>query len=240
MKLLESVEQPTPNGSIPSDALLATYNLVVRYGAAVALDGVSMYVGKGEMVALIGPNGAGKSTLLNTLSGINRPAAGKIICNGKLAHVPEGRQLFPELTVEDNLRLGAYRGGSRDPSPMYELFPQLHRLRHRRAGGLSGGEQQMVAIGRALMAHPDIVAVDELSQGLAPIVVSDIANHLVSLNKQNGTAVLLVEQNAQLALDITSRAYVLENGRISKEGRSADLARDPAVHKAYLGGQVSR
>jgi len=240
MKLLESVEQPTPNGSIPADALLATYDLVVRYGAAVALDGVSMYVGKGEMVALIGPNGAGKSTLLNTLSGINHPAAGRIVCNGKLAHVPEGRQLFPELTVEDNLRLGAYRGGSRDPSPMYELFPQLYRLRNRRAGGLSGGEQQMVAIGRALMAHPDIMAVDELSQGLAPIVVSDIANHLVALNKENGTAVLLVEQNAQLALDITSRAYVLENGRISKEGRSADLARDPAVHEAYLGGQVSR
>ncbi|MHB8263822.1 MAG: ABC transporter ATP-binding protein [Acidimicrobiales bacterium] len=240
MNLLESTDAPIPDGAVSNNALLATYDLVVRYGSAVALDGVSMYVERGEMVALIGPNGAGKSTLLNTLSGINHPAAGRIVCSGKLAHVPEGRQLFLDLTVEDNLRLGAYRGGSRDPSPMYELFPQLHGLRNRRAGGLSGGEQQMVSIGRALMANPDIMAVDELSQGLAPLVVSDITNHLATLNKEKGIAVLLVEQNARLALGITSRAYVLENGQVIKEGRSEDLARDPAVQKAYLGGQVER
>lgn len=218
------------------DSVLATIDLVVRYGVSVALHGVSIQVGKGEMVALIGPNGAGKSTLLNTLSGIIRPASGRIVCNGKLAHVPEGRQIFPDLTVDDNICLGAYRGGSRDPAPMYELFPQLQRLRNRRAGGLSGGEQQMVAICRALMANPDVIAVDELSQGLAPLVVSDIARHLVELNKQNGTAVLLVEQNAQLALNITSRAYVIENGHIGLEGRSSDLLRNPAVRAAYLGG----
>ncbi len=240
MKLPAVTDVPSREEVVPDGALLATYDLVVRYSSAVALDGVSMHVGRGEMVALIGPNGAGKSTLLNTLSGIRRPAAGRIVCRGKLAHVPEGRQLFPELTVEDNLRLGAYRGGSRDPDPIYELFPQLHGLRKRRAGGLSGGEQQMVSIGRALMANPDIMAVDELSQGLAPIVVSDIIRHLVALNEEKGIAVLLVEQNARLALGITSRAYVLENGRVSKEGRSEDLARDPAVHKAYLGGQVGQ
>lgn len=218
------------------DSVLATIDLVVRYGVSVALHGVSIHVSKGEMVALIGPNGAGKSTLLNTLSGIIRPASGRIVCNGKLAHVPEGRQIFPDLTVQDNICLGAYLGGSRDPAPMYELFPQLQRLRNRRAGGLSGGEQQMVAICRALMANPDVIAVDELSQGLAPLVVSDIARHLVELNKQNGTAVLLVEQNAQLALNITSRAYVIENGYIGLEGRSSDLLRNPAVRAAYLGG----
>jgi len=227
---------PSTDMSVASDSVLATVDLVVRYGAVVALHGVSIHVAKGEMVALIGPNGAGKSTLLNTLSGINRPASGRILRNGKLAHVPEGRQVFPDLTVEDNLCLGAYRGGSRDTAPMYELFPQLQRLRDRRAGGLSGGEQQMVAICRALMANPDVIAVDELSQGLAPLVVSDIARHLVELNKQNGTAVLLVEQNAQLALNITSRAYVIENGYIGLEGRSSDLLRNPAVRAAYLGG----
>ena len=235
MKLVES-SGLSQNGVGASDMVLATFDLVVRYGAVVALDGVSIHVNKGEMVALIGPNGAGKSTLLNTLSGINRPAAGRIVHIGKLAHVPEGRQVFPDLTVEDNICLGAYSGGSRDPAPMYELFPQLQKLRYRRAGGLSGGEQQMVAICRALMANPDVLAVDELSQGLAPLVVSNIAEHLVELNRQNGTAVLLVEQNAQLALTITSRAYVMENGRIGMEGRSSDLIRDPAVRKAYLGG----
>ncbi|TAN20483.1 MAG: ABC transporter ATP-binding protein [Actinomycetota bacterium] len=235
MKSVESV-QPSQGRSVDSDTVLATFDLVVRYGAVVALDGVSIHVRKGEMVALIGPNGAGKSTLLNTLSGINRPASGRIVRKGKLAHVPEGRQVFPDLTVEDNLCLGAYRGGSRNPAPMYELFPQLEKLRYRRAGGLSGGEQQMVAICRALMANPDVIAVDELSQGLAPLVVSDIARHLVELNKQHGTAVLLVEQNAQLALNITSRAYVIENGHIGLEGRSSDLLRNPAVRAAYLGG----
>lgn len=231
---------PSQNGLVDHDTVLATFGLVVRYGAVVALDGVGIEVRKGEIVALIGPNGAGKSTLLNTLSGIIRPTAGRIVRNGKLSHVPEGRQVFPDLTVEDNLRLGAYRGGSRDPSPMYDLFPQLRTLRHRRAGTLSGGEQQMVAICRSLMANPDVIAIDELSQGLAPLVVSDIARHLVEMNEQDGTAVLLVEQNAQLALSIASRAYVIENGCIRLEGRSSDLLKDPAVRAAYLGGPGKR
>lgn len=228
------------NGLVGHETLLATFSLVVRYGAVVALDGVEIEVSKGEIVALIGPNGAGKSTLLNALSGIIRPAAGRIVRSGRLSHVPEGRQVFPDLTVEDNIRLGAYRGGSRDPLPMYELFPQLRALRHRRAGGLSGGEQQMVAICRSLMAKPDVLAIDELSQGLAPLVVADIARHLIEMNEQNGTAVLLVEQNAQLALSIASRAYVLENGCIRLEGRSSDLMKDPAVRAAYLGGPGKR
>ena len=235
MKLVDR-KTSVGNHSAASDEVLTTSDLVVQYGAAVALDGVSIRVSRGEMVALIGPNGAGKTTLLNTLSGVIRPRFGSIALNGRLAHVPEGRQVFPDLTVDDNLKLGAFRHGSRDPSPMYEIFPQLARLRFHRAGTLSGGEQQMVALCRALMADPDLIAVDELSQGLAPLVVSEIARHLVELNRRHGTAVLLVEQNAQLALDITQRAYVLETGLIRTEGPSSELAQNPAVRRAYLGG----
>jgi branched-chain amino acid transport system ATP-binding protein len=213
-------------------------DLVVRYGAATALDEVSLTVGAGEMVALVGPNGAGKSTLVNTVSGILRPAAGTIRVNGRLAHVPEGRQLFGDLSVEDNLRLGAWRAASRDPGPVYEVLPGLARLRRQRAGSLSGGEQQMVAVGRALMARPDVIAVDELSLGLAPMVVSDLARHIAELNAAQGMAVLLIEQNARLAFDLCSRAYVLEAGRMVAEGSSAELARSPDVARAYLGGQI--
>jgi len=215
---------------------LEVLDLVVRYGAATALDGVSLRVGRGEMVALVGPNGAGKTTLINTVSGILKPAAGGYRLGGRLAQVPEGRQLFADMTVEDNLRLGAWAVGDRDPRPVYELFPALAELRRRLAGTLSGGEQQMVAVGRALMARPDVLAVDELSFGLAPMIVDDLADHLVRLNRSSGMAVLLVEQNARLALDLCPRAYVLEAGRIALKRPSDELRNSEAMQMAYLGG----
>ncbi len=216
--------------------MIEVRDLVVRYGPATALDKVSLTVGAGEMVALVGPNGAGKSTMVNTLSGILKPAAGTVAVRGRLAHVPEGRQVFGDLTVEDNLRLGGRRHRERDTGPVHAILPRLAELRHRRAGTLSGGEQQMVAVGRALMSRPDVLAVDELSLGLAPIIVADLVRHLRELNATRGLAVLLIEQNARLALELCSRAYVLEAGRIVAEGPSEELARDDRVSVAYLGG----
>ncbi|GAA3937839.1 ABC transporter ATP-binding protein [Actinomadura viridis] len=218
--------------------MIEVEELTVRYGSATALDRVSLRVGAGEMVALVGPNGAGKSTLVDTLSGIVPAASGTVRVGGRFAHVPEGRQLFPDLTVEDNLRLGAWRVRERDTAAVYALLPGLERLRGRRAGTLSGGEQQMVAVGRALMARPEVIAVDELSLGLAPLVIADLARHLRELNAERGTAVLLIEQNARLAFDLCDRAYVLEAGRIVAEGPSAELARSPEVEGAYLGGPI--
>ncbi|WP_046728053.1 ABC transporter ATP-binding protein [Streptomyces humi] len=216
--------------------MLQVDDLVVRYGSAVALDGVGLHVGRGEMVALVGPNGAGKSTLVNALSGVVRPAGGTIRIDGRLAHVPEGRQLFADLSVEDNLRLGAWRSRNRDPRRIYEVMPVLGEMRRKAAGSLSGGQQQMVAVGRALMADPDVIAIDELSLGLAPIVVADLARHLAQLNSERGMAILLIEQNARLAFDLCQRAYVIESGRIVAEGDSGELSRSPEVARAYLGG----
>jgi branched-chain amino acid transport system ATP-binding protein len=218
--------------------MLEVRDLVVRYGQATALDGVSLEVGDGEMVALVGPNGAGKTTLLNTISGLLRPAGGSFRAGGRIVQVPEGRQLFGDMTVEDNLRLGAWLVRDRDVARIYDLFPQLGEMRRRRAFTLSGGEQQMVAVGRALMGGPRLLAVDELSLGLAPMVVEGLAEHLVRLNHDTGMAVLLVEQNARLALDLCPRAYVLEAGRVAMSGASAELRRSPAVQAAYLGGAV--
>jgi branched-chain amino acid transport system ATP-binding protein len=215
--------------------MIEVRDLVVRYGPATALDRVSLTVDAGEMVALIGPNGAGKSTVVNTLSGILTPEAGTVAVRGRLAHVPEGRQVFGDLTVEDNLRLGGRRYKERDTGPVHAILPRLAELRHRRAGTLSGGEQQMVAVGRALMSRPDVLAVDELSLGLAPLVVADLVRHLKELNETRGLAVLLIEQNARLALELCSRAYVLEAGRIVAEGPSDELAADDRVSAAYLG-----
>jgi branched-chain amino acid transport system ATP-binding protein len=215
--------------------VLEVSGLVVRYGQATALDGVSLHVERGEMVALIGPNGAGKTTLLNAVCGLLPCAAGSFRIAGRVAQVPEGRQLFADMSVLDNLLLGAWTARSRDVDPVLRLFPQLVALRKRAAGTLSGGEQQMVAVGRALMAEPDLLAVDELSLGLAPMVVDDLAEHLVRLNHERGMAVLLVEQNARLALELCPRAYVLEAGRITASGASAELAASPAVQAAYLG-----
>jgi branched-chain amino acid transport system ATP-binding protein len=152
--------------------MLHISDLVVRYGTATALDGVSLDVGAGEMVALVGPNGAGKSTLINTVSGLLAPASGSVVCNGRVAQVPEGRQMFPDMTVEDNLRLGGWSIRNQQVDEVFDLLPDLVQLRRRKAGRLSGGQQQMVAIGRALMAEPDLLAIDELSLGLAPIVVA--------------------------------------------------------------------
>ena len=220
--------------------MLTVTDLVVRYGNATALDGVSLEVGRGEMVALVGPNGAGKSTLVNAVSGILRPASGSIRLEGRVAQVPEGRQLFPDLTVADNLRLGAWRlgrrPGVRDPRRIYEILPALAPIAGQKAGTLSGGQQQMVAVGRALMAAPDLLAVDELSLGLAPMVVTDLARHLHELNATRGTAVLLIEQNARLAFDLCRRAYVLESGRITAAGSSEELGRSDTIARAYLGG----
>jgi len=215
--------------------MIEVERLTVRYGAATALDEVSMSVADGEMVALIGPNGAGKSTLVNTLCGLLRPAAGRFTVGGRLALVPGGRHLFSPLTVDENLRLGAWRSRDRSTGHIYELLPSLGPLRRRTTGGLSGGEQQMVALGRALMGRPDVLLIDEMSLGLAPRVVADLADHLRARNATDGLAVLLIEQNARLALDLCARAYVLEAGRVTVEGRSADLAGDPAVAAAYLG-----
>ena len=216
--------------------MIQVEDLTVCYGAAVALDRVSLSVSRGEMVALVGANGAGKSTLLNTLSGVTRAASGSIRIGGRFAHVPEGRQLFPDLTVDDNLRLGAFRVRERDPRWIYELFPDLVRVRKQHAGSLSGGQQQMVAIGRALMSRPDVIAIDEMSLGLAPLVVRDLGRQLTELNAQQGLAVLLVEQNARLALTLCTTAYVFETGRVVAHGACQDLARSAVIASAYFGG----
>jgi len=213
-------------------------DLCVRYGAATALDGVSLSVAKGEKVALIGANGAGKSTLLNALSGMVPKVAGRIGIEGRFAHVPEGRQLFPDLSVEDNLRLGAFRVRERSPAWIYELLPDLGRLRRQRAGSLSGGQQQMVAIGRGLMAKPDVLAIDEMSLGLAPIIVQQLARRLAELNRTHGLTLLLVEQSARVALALCDRAYVLETGRVVAQGSAAELSDSPFVVSAYLGSPV--
>ncbi|MDQ6636450.1 MAG: ABC transporter ATP-binding protein [Candidatus Dormibacteraeota bacterium] len=219
-----------------AEALLEVRGLTVRYGAAVALADVSLQVARGEMVALVGPNGAGKTTLLNAISGVIRPAAGRIQLSGRVTQVPEGRQLFADMSVEDNLRIGAWSVRQRDPAAVYELLPRLRELRGRIAGTLSGGEQQMVAVGRALMSTPDLLAIDELSLGLAPLVVDSLAQHLRSLNRERATAILLVEQNVRLALELCPRAYVLEAGQIVLSGSAEELASSAAVQAAYLGG----
>jgi branched-chain amino acid transport system ATP-binding protein len=214
-------------------------DLVVSYGTATALDHVTLSVRQGEMVALLGPNGAGKSTLANTLAGILAPASGTVRIGGRLALIPEGRQLFPDMSVADNLALGGWRSGQRDPAAVYELLPRLADLAGRKAGVLSGGEQQMVAFGRAMMARPEALVVDELSLGLAPNVTADLAAHLAELNREHGLTVLLIEQNARLAFELCHRAYVLESGRLVAEGDSAELAEDPRVAGAYLGGAIT-
>jgi branched-chain amino acid transport system ATP-binding protein len=215
--------------------MLRIDDLVVRYGAAVALEGVSLEVGAGEMVALVGPNGAGKSTLINAVSRLLKPASGSVRCEGRVAQVPEGRQMFPDMTVEDNLLLGGWSIRNRDLDEVFDLLPALAGMRKRPAGRLSGGQQQMVAVGRALMARPDLLAIDELSLGLAPLVVAELADHLRLLNRERGTAVLLVEQEVTLAFEVCPRACVLEAGRVVAAGASADLLGSDAVRKAYFG-----
>ncbi|WP_460739563.1 ABC transporter ATP-binding protein [Microbacterium neimengense] len=216
--------------------MLDVEDLVVRYGGATAVDGVSLHVDDGEMVALVGPNGAGKTSIVNAVSGLVRPASGRVRTTGSVAQVPEGRQMFGDMSVEDNLRLGAWRRRDKNPAHVYELLPDLQRMRRRRASTLSGGQQQMVAMGRALMAQPDLLVIDELSLGLAPMIVDQLMTHLAELNRTRRTAVLLIEQEIGHAFDLCSRAYVIETGRVALEGPSAQLREAPAVREAYLGG----
>lgn len=234
--------------------LLSITDLHVSYGAIHALQGVSLTVGPGEIVTLIGSNGAGKSTLLRTISGLIRPTSGEIIFDKTIrldhlpphtivregiSHVPEGRQIFANLTVRENLELGAYQRRDRQEvresmSRMFELFPVLKERMTQSAATLSGGEQQMLAIGRALMARPQLLLLDEPSLGLAPLVVQKIFAIIREINSQ-GMAILLVEQNAHLALKVASRGYVLQTGQIVLEDSGANLLASPEVRAAYLG-----
>jgi branched-chain amino acid transport system ATP-binding protein len=234
--------------------LLEVEGLDVYYGAVHALKGVSVRAEQGEVVTLIGANGAGKSTLLRTLSGLVRPRAGRVSFEGRdlsrlpaheivglgVSQAPEGRMVFANLSVEDNLELGAYRrkdraGVRKDRDEVYRLFPRLLERRRQQAGTLSGGEQQMLAIGRALMPRPRLLLLDEPSLGLAPLLVREIFRTIREIN-QAGVTVLLVEQNAHMALSVAGRGYVLETGSVRLEDRAAALLANPQVRDAYLGG----
>ncbi len=231
--------------------MLTVQDLHVNYGAVHALNGVSLTVQDGEIVSLIGANGAGKTTTLRTITGLEKAASGSITFDGvdlrktepskiithKLAHVPEGRHIFPAMTVEENLEMGAYTDPTDQDKTMEEVYQRFPRLRERRrqlAGTLSGGEQQMLAVGRALMGKPKMILMDEPSMGLSPLLVKEIFDIIREVNAQ-GITILLVEQNARMALSISHRAYVLETGTISIQGDAKDLLNDPRVKKAYLG-----
>ena len=233
--------------------ILKVDNINVYYGAIHAIKGISFEVNEGEIVTLIGANGAGKSTTLQTVSGLLRSRTGSIEFNGEnishvpahklvykgLAQVPEGRRIFLQMSVEENLEMGAFTRANATVEPglekVYELFPRLKERRRQVAGTLSGGEQQMLAMGRALMSAPKLMMLDEPSMGLAPILVEQVFEIIRSLHKA-GTTILLVEQNAQMALSIADRAYVLENGKVSLSGTGKELAQSEQVQKAYLGG----
>ena len=231
--------------------ILKVENMNVYYGAIHAIKGISFHVDQGEVVTLIGANGAGKSTTLQTVSGLLRSRTGSIQFCGEnisnvpshkivekgLAQVPEGRRIFLQMSVEENLEMGAYAdpaGMEETMKDVYKRFPRLEERRRQLAGTLSGGEQQMLAVGRALMAKPKMILMDEPSMGLSPLLVKEIFAIIQEVNKQ-GITILLVEQNAKMALAISDRAYVLETGNISIEGNAADLLNDPRVKKAYLG-----
>ena len=233
--------------------ILKVENMNVYYGAIHAIKGISFHVDQGEVVTLIGANGAGKSTTLQTVSGLLRSRTGSIQFCGEnisnvpshkivekgLAQVPEGRRIFLQMSVEENLEMGAYTqssaGVEADLVKVYAQFPRLKERRRQIAGTLSGGEQQMLAIGRALMSHPKLLMLDEPSMGLAPILVEQIFDIIRKLHEE-GTTILLVEQNAQMALSVADRAYVMETGKITLSGTGAELAASDEVKKAYLGG----
>ena len=235
--------------------MLEVSGLEVRYGSVTAVRGISLEVAEGEVVAIIGPNGAGKTSTLRAITGLVPTAGGRVVFRGTdvsrwkahrivtlgLGHAPEGRRLFPQMTVMENLRMGAYRRRGpaeigRTLAQVEELFPRLAERRAQLAGTLSGGEQQMRAIGRALMAEPRLLVLDEPSFGLAPMIVREIGRIVRSINRERGVSVLLVEQNARMALGIAGRAYVMETGRVALSGPSATLAESPHVKAAYLGG----
>ena len=234
--------------------MLKVENLCVSYGSINALRGISFEVHKGEIITLIGSNGAGKTTTLHAISNIIKKQSGSVVFEGTditnfsadkivkqhLIQVPEGRRIFANLSVRENLELGAYlrndkAGIKRDMEMVYELFPRLKERLKQNAGTLSGGEQQMLAMGRALMEQPSLLLLDEPSMGLAPILVDEIFEIIKKINK-TGTTILLVEQNAFKALSIANRAYVLETGSITRSGNAQELISDPAVKEAYLGG----
>jgi branched-chain amino acid transport system ATP-binding protein len=231
--------------------LLEIDDVAVRYGAVQALRGISLTVDKGEIVTLLGANGAGKTTTLRTVSSLLKPVTGEVRFDGRridtlpayqvvgvgIGHVPEGRRVFPTMTVQENLAMGAYRDGSHlleDSERILEMFPVLADRRRQDAGTLSGGEQQMLAIGRALMGRPRLLLLDEPSMGLAPLIVTRIFEIIRQIN-ESGTTILLVEQNAAQALRLAGRGYVLANGEIVLDGTAADLLANPAVRSAYLG-----
>jgi branched-chain amino acid transport system ATP-binding protein len=234
-------------------ALLEVHDLHTSYGAIKALRGLSFQVESGQVVSLIGANGAGKSTTLNSVSGILKPAQGRITFAGSvitgwradrvtasgLVQVPEGRQIVATMTVLENLMLGAYRRRERDAvesdlNDIFKRFPRMRERQHQKAGSLSGGEQQMLAVGRALMSHPKLLMLDEPSMGLAPLLVNEIFV-LIAEIKAQGIPILLVEQNARKALQIADYAYVLERGRVAHEGIAAALREDKSIIAAYLG-----
>ena len=235
-------------------SLLVLDRLQVNYGAVRALREVSLAVDEGAMVALLGPNGAGKSTTLKAISGMVKPASGRIEYHGSpivgrspnrivrlgIAHVPEGRRIFKDLEVRENLRMGAYArtdspGIQRDLDMIYELFPLLKERTRQLGGALSGGEQQMLAIGRGLMARPKLLLLDEPSLGLAPLIVADIFAKLRRVNAEQGTTMLIVEQNAHVALKNTTWAYVLQVGKVALSGASSELQKDEQVKESYMG-----
>ena len=234
--------------------MLEVRDLSVFYGDAQALDGVSIDVAQGEIVAIVGANGAGKTSLIRTLGGVLAPKAGSIrfegreiagkpshvVCDLGLGQVPEGRQIFPTLSVFENLEIGAMlphakAAADRTLARVFEMFPRLQERRGQSAGTLSGGEQQMLAIGRCLMSAPRLIMFDEPSLGLAPTIVQEVLRIIERLNRDDGMTVMLVEQNVAASLRLAHRAYVLENGRIALEGRGGDLLDDPRVREAYLG-----
>ena len=254
MSRVRSTEDVRKAGMYMAEPMLKIDNIDVYYGAIHALKGISLEVKEGEIVTLIGANGAGKSTTLRTISGLLKPKTGGITFLGQdiagvraheivkkgISQVPEGRRVFAEMTVMENLDLGAFvrkdkAGIQQDLKHVFELFPRLEERKNQSAGTLSGGEQQMLAMGRALMSRPKLLLLDEPSMGLAPLLIKEIFNIIVDINK-SGTTVLLVEQNANMALSIASRAYVLETGRITLSGSAAELAASEEVKKAYLGG----
>ena len=234
-------------------AMLEVKDLQVYYGMIHAIKGVSFHVNEGEIIALIGANGAGKTTILHTITGLLAPKGGQVVFEGKditktpahkivelgMAHVPEGRRVFAQLSVYQNLKMGAYTRSDKNeieesPEMVYKRFPRLEERKNQMAGTLSGGEQQMLAMGRALMSKPRIILMDEPSMGLSPILVNEIFDIIQSVSA-SGTTVLLVEQNAKKALAIADRAYVLETGKISLDGNAKDLLNDDSIKKAYLG-----
>ena len=235
--------------------MLEVKNLVVNYGVITALQGISLRVQQGAIVTLIGANGAGKTTTLRAISGLLKPRGGDILYQGQsitnvpahqlvgrgLAHVPEGRMVFANLTVGENLKMGAYLVKdhaviTRQQDYVFSVFPRLKEREKQIAGTLSGGEQQMLAIGRALMSQPKFLMLDEPSLGIAPLLVQKIFEKIVEINREQGITILLVEQNANLALEISTHGYVMETGRIILEDTSAALRENPDVRRAYLGG----